>query len=148
MKGQKMIMILLLMSIWCSSLSGGESKAVRDWTCLYRKNFVKNGCVNNNNKKVLFFMEENVTPFTQLVFSWNALRPEEGYFSFFVQVRDAVTKKWGLWHHMVDWGNNIQQSYISKSDGFSSYIYVRLETDDKKGADAFRIKIEPHKAAS
>src|SRR5437764_13392198 len=30
---------------------------------------------------------------------------------------------------------------------FSSYIHVRLETDDKKGADAFRIKVEPHKSA-
>jgi hypothetical protein len=143
-----MIIVLLLLSIWVTSLSGEGNSSINDWTWLYRKNFVENVCARNDDKKSLFFTQENVAPFTQLVFSWNALRPEEGYFSFFVQVRDAATKQWGSWHHMVDWGKDMQQSYLSKSDGFSSYIHVRLETDGKKAADAFRIKVEPHKSAA
>ena len=119
---------------------------VQDWTWIYRKNFVENN--GNKGKKSLWFAKDNVSPFTQLIFSWNAFRPEQGHFSFYVQVRDAATKKWGSWHRMVDWGKGIQQSYVSKSDGLSSYVHVRLETESKKIADAFRIKIEPQNTAS
>jgi hypothetical protein len=121
--------------------------STQNWTWVYRKSFVEN-IENNKNKKSLWFARDNISPFTQLIFSWNAFRPEQGHFSFYVQVRDAATKKWGTWHRMVDWGKGIQQSYMSKSDGFSSYVHVRLETDDKKNADGFRIKIEPKNAAS
>ena len=144
----KMIRVLLLVSMLFIPAFGGESNVNSDWTWLYSKRFTENLRASNRNKKSLLFTQENLSPFTQLVFSWNALRPEEGHFSFFVQVRNAATKKWGSWHHMVDWGKDIQQSYMSKSDGFSSHIHVRLETDDKKGADAFRIKVEPYKSAS
>jgi len=146
-QGEGMAIVLLLLSMWVLPLCGSHNESVTDWTWLYRKNFSHNMQLNSK-KKSLFFIQENLLPFTQLVFSWNALRPEEGYFSFYVQIRDAETKKWGLWHHMVDWGKDLQQSYMSKSDGFSSYVYVRLETNDKKGADAFRIKIIPYNNAS
>ncbi|HLJ31087.1 MAG TPA: C39 family peptidase [Candidatus Babeliales bacterium] len=133
--------LLLALFFWLAPLYAQE---VPQWTWLHRTISVNN---SNNNKKTLMFSRENVQPFTQLVFSWNAVRPLEGYFSFYVQVRDAATKKWGSWHHMVDWGADIQQSYMSKSDGFSSYVHVRLEVDSKKVADAFRIKMEPQKGA-
>jgi hypothetical protein len=67
---------------------------------------------------------------------------------FLVQVRNAETKRWGVWHHMADWGADVQQSYMSKSDGSSSFVHVRLEMDEKKRADAFRIKIIPHEHTS
>ena len=143
---KKMVIVLILMFLWLMPLFGSD--LATDWTWVHRKNFTESIRTVNGNKKVLFFTQDNVSPFTQLVFSWNVVRPAQGYFSFFVQVRDAATKKWGLWHHMVDWGKDVQKSYLSKSDGFSSYVHVRLETDYKKGADAFRIKVEPKKAAS
>ncbi|HJZ23978.1 MAG TPA: C39 family peptidase [Candidatus Babeliales bacterium] len=143
-----MVRIIMLLLIWCMPLHSVNSDSSGDWTWVHRKNFDEKVRVGNVNKKSLLFCQENVKPFTQLVFSWNAIRPEKGHFSFYVQVRDAHTKKWRTWHHMVDWGNNIQQSYVSKSDGFSSYIHVRLEIEDKKHADAFRIKVEPQKSAS
>jgi Peptidase_C39 like family len=99
-------------------------------------------------KKKLFFEKTNVPHFTQLIFSWNALRPATGHFSFYAQVRNAETRQWGKWHHMADWGAGTQQSYMSKSDGFSTFVYVRLEIEDKKKADAFRIKIISHHNAS
>jgi len=117
----------------------------QDWTWLYRKNFAAH---NNTRKTHVFFGKDTVPLFTQLIFSWNVLRPKKGHFSFFVQVRDSQTKKWGQWHHMVDWGADIQKTYMSKSDGVSSYVHVRLELDDKKYADGFRIKIEAVNGAS
>jgi len=79
--------------------------------------------------------------FCQLLFAWNAQRPPAGFFSFFVQARAADTKKWGTWHHAADWGREKQCSYLSPSDGLSSYHHVRLEMDSSVRADAFRIKI-------
>lgn len=143
-----MVKIIMVMFLWLMPLFGSVDEGNRDWTWIYRKNFAENLRAANTNKKSLMFAHDNVSPFTQLIFSWNAFRPEEGHFSFYVQVRDAATKKWGAWHRMVDWGKDVQQSYLSKSDGFSSYVHVRLETENKKGADAFRIKVEPQKSAS
>jgi len=119
-----------------------------DWTWLYKKTFAKSARTLHARKKLLMFEKIGIHPFTQLIVSWNAFRPQKGYFSLYVQVRDAETKKWGIWHHMADWGKDIQQSYMSKSDGYSSYIHVRLELDAKKSADAFKVKIEPEKSAS
>lgn len=143
-----MVRIVVLILMWCIPLHSVNSDELHDWTWVYSKHFDEKIRVGNAHKRSLLFCQENVQPFTQLISSWNAIRPEKGHFSFYVQVRDAHTKKWGIWHQMVDWGNDIQQSYVSKSDGFSSYVHVRLEVDKKKVADAFRIKIEPKKGAS
>lgn len=118
-----------------------------EWTWLHRKMFTDTLRAANISKKSLVFTDETIAPFTQLIFSWNALRPEKGHFSFFAQVRDAATKKWGEWHTMADWGAGVQRSYMSKGDGFSSYAHVRLEIENKKSADGFRIKVEPRDSA-
>ena len=118
------------------------------WAWIHHKNYNAIARITHKTKKMLLFEKENIQPFTQLIFSWNASRPEQGHFSFYVQVRDVATQRWGMWHHMADWGNAIQQSYMSKSDGTSSFVHVRLEIESKKYADAFRIKIIPQKSAS
>lgn len=145
-EGEKMVklgLFLLFSAVPLFSVQVGGT----DWTWLHRKTFAEDVRASNAHKKFLFFSQNSVSHFTQLVFSWNALRPTTGHFSFYAQVRDAATKKWGEWHHMVDWGNAVQRSYVSKSDGFSSYAHVRLEIDNKKVADAFRIKVESNAAA-
>lgn len=92
-----------------------------------------------------------VQPFSQLLFSWNALR-SKGHFSFWVQVRDHITKKWYDWHQAAWWGTdnkgkNIQRSLQSKSKYGTQYLYVRLELPKNRLADAFRIKIRAHNGA-
>lgn len=137
---------MLFFFLWILPLSADNNCA--DWTWTYHKNCNEIARANNRNKKLIFFEQENVNPFTQLVFSWNAIRPQKGYFSFYVQVRDAATQRWGVWHHMADWGANMQQSYVSKSDGFSTFVHVRLEIEKGKAADAFRVKVQPQQSAS
>ena len=139
------IILFLLLSI-VMPLYGGDNN-MSDWTWIYRRTFDEKLRKAHENKKVILFEQFDVPYFTQLIFSWNVLRPSQGYFSFYVQVRNAQTKKWGTWHHMADWGKGIQKSFLSKSDGFSSHVYVRLEIDNKKNADAFRVKIKPHNDA-
>jgi hypothetical protein len=86
-------------------------------------------------------------PFNQFLFCWNATRPKSGYFSFQIKTRDAVTHRWGSWHTMASWGNNIQQSYLSDSDGMSKYVHVRLEMEPPHRADGFAIKVTAHDGA-
>lgn len=92
------------------------------------------------NQSLIFESSTN-NRFTQLLFAWNAQRPATGHFSFYVQVRHADTKQWGKWHHAADWGNGIQCSYESSSDGISKHCYVRHEMESPVHADAFRVKV-------
>jgi len=108
---------------------------------VYRKQFNATQQEANRSKTGIYFSKEGIPHFTQLIFSWNAFRPSSGYFSFFIQARDAASKKWGKWHHMADWGAHIQRSFNSKSDGLTKYVHVRLETEAQKVADAFRLKV-------
>lgn len=113
------------------------------WTWHYHKLLSHDG---QKKRRQRTFTRLDVPAFTQLLFSWNAFRPHVGHYSFYVQVRNARRKTWGPWHKMVDWGNNIQKSYESRSDGTCRYLYVRLETEDDHKADAFRIKMVADRA--
>jgi len=118
-----------------------------NWTWLYTEKYTHNKKNINNRKRQVLFKKENIAPFTQLLLSWNVIRPEKGYFSFYIQVRNAQTKEWGDWYLMANWGSGIQKTYLTKSDGLASCVHVRLEVDQAKAADAFCIKIEPHDGA-
>src|SRR5277367_6349598 len=85
------------------------------WTWLYQKIFSESELKNNGEKKVATFSKEGVTPFTQLVFSWNAFR-DNGHYSFWVKSRNAKTKQWTNWYKMMVWGEGVQRSFDQKGD--------------------------------
>jgi hypothetical protein len=117
-----------------------------EWTWLYRKTIKPAQQAQNAGKKDIIFSRLNVPPFNQLLFSFNAFRPQAGYFSFFVQVQDKNSNKWGIWHKMIDWGADTQRSYMSGTPGKQQYLFVRLELGQRL-AQAFRIKIAPYEQA-
>ncbi len=143
---KRWIMLLIIMSnlTQCTKFNNKSGR----WAWIYRKEFSARQRINNNNKTIALFAKENIPVFSQLMFSWNAIRPIVGYYSFFVSARNAHTKQWGIWHRMIDWGTNVQRSHFGKSDGFTRYVYVRLETENDQVADAFRIKIEACEGAN
>lgn len=112
----------------------------KQWTWLHRKSFTESEQDLNKQKHSLAFAKTDLPEFTQLVFSWNAFRPKKGHFTFYVQVRNATTKKWSKWHRMLTWGAQEQKSFKTQSDGMSSYHHVRLELAHDS-ADAFAIKM-------
>lgn len=118
------------------------------WSRVYHKKLTTEDRQTYRNKSILLFTKEKVFPFSQLLFSWNALRPQQGYFSFYAQVRHGKTKEWDDWHHMIDWGSQVQRSYSSKLANFTNYVHVRLEVTKPILADAFRIKIVAHEGAN
>lgn len=138
------IAVVILLQFYSASLAN----ACDIWSWVYHKILSATERSTNKDKKTLLFGHKDVPSFTQLIFAWNAFRPEKGHFSFWVQARDAVSKEWGKWHKMIDWGNNLQCSYTSPSDGHTQYLHVRLETENNKYADGFRIKVTPHDGAS
>lgn len=128
--------------LMCTAPACGQN----DW--MWRYTFDMNDQAYAQQKTAHVVVEKARIPhFSQLIFSWNAFRPKKGHYTFYVQVRDAHSKRWGTWHHALDWGKDVQRSYARTSDGLSSYAHVRLELDNGRFADAFRVKVVPVKGA-
>lgn len=118
------------------------------WTWLYQKHFTEQEHAQYGKGKTITVMREAAHPYTQLVFSWNAVRPEKGFFSFWVQSRDKESSAWSDWYRMFDWGAGVQCSYMSKEQrGIPQYAHVRLETGSRY-ANAFRVKVIAHDDAA
>lgn len=126
----------------------GGAMGQQQWTWMYKKKFDGNELEALGEKHGLTFFKHDIPAFTQLIFSWNALRPTKGYFTFAAQVRDAHSKKWYSWHKMMAWGAQIQRSFLSEGGDGTAYRHVRLEMDKDLFADGFRIKIQAHDGAN
>jgi len=135
----RQLKLLIFALLFCTTIF---CQSINDWTWCYRKKFSLNQLKGLINKPNVTFTKVNVKHYNQLIFSWNAYRPTNGYLRFWVQPRDAATKSWGAWHKMIDWGTNIQQSYASLNKTEPTYVHVRLEMNKYKLADGFRLKVE------
>lgn len=91
---------------------------------------------------------QKVPLFSQLIVSWNVLRPDNGYFTFAARVRDARTKRWSKWYDMFVWGRCVQRSINVPGDTIASYKHVRLEVNSGHLADGFEVRVTPHGGAS
>lgn len=149
-EGGSMKRLMKLMGLFalCLSSSLVASGALEGWVWNYKKTFTAAQMQANVEKQTLFFEKADIPPFSQLLFSWNAFRPESGFFTFFSRTRDAATKQWGPWHKMIDWGHEVQRSYEDPKHSTSQYLHVRLEVDRNHLADAFIIKIVKNNGAS
>src|SRR5581483_5924340 len=117
------------------------------WTWLYKKTFTQQELREADKHTGITLEKTGIQLFTQLVVSWNALRPEQGYFSFWVQAHDHENNSWSPWHKMMEWGADVQRSYLSNTSRGPSYLHVRLETGNGHFSDGFRIKIIAHDGA-
>ncbi|MEX0940730.1 MAG: C39 family peptidase [Candidatus Babeliales bacterium] len=122
--------------------------SVVPWTWTYTKRFTSEQALQNKEKSKILFSKLSTPQFTQLIFSWNAFRPQNGYFSFHAQVRDVVTKKWYDWHTMMHWGKEEQRSFKEERTQSTNYHHVRLELPKSKKADALRIMVKAQNNAN
>lgn len=124
-----------------------EAQNTEQWTWFHRKVFSDQEQQENTVKSHLAFAKTDLPKFNQLVFSWNALRPQKGHFTFYAQVRNPKTQKWSKWHQMAIWGAQKQKSFETDPDHMSSYHHVRLESKPLL-SDGFAIKVEAHEGAN
>lgn len=113
------------------------------WT----ESIYKKVTIASSTNESIICASDRTSPFTQLVFSWNSLRPERGYFSFWVRARDAKNGKWGSWHRIIDWGSDVQKSYATTSDGIAKHVHVRFEAEPSIRLQGFQIKAKAHSGA-
>ena len=99
-------------------------------------NFIKN--ISANNKTPYIWITKTSTPFNELVFSWNARRPKQGYATFWVSLKYG--RHWSPWHKISEWGSNYQMSFANKRHAFVDTTHVRVQTKQKCLARGFRIK--------
>lgn len=121
--------------------------ADQQWTWYYQSSLPRQVASDAYRKKCVV-SKKNVAPFTQLLFSWNALRPAQGHYTFYGKLRDQKTKQWYDWHKMADWGSDMQVTHCSVHKKKTSYNYVRLEAPNGRSVDGFKIKVEAHGGAS
>jgi hypothetical protein len=90
--------------------------------------------------------EEQLSPFDELMISWNAIRPIGGKFLFYVSVK---TNEWSPWLLYASWGSDGQSSFLSTTADSSVKVYQdALEVMEGKKATAFQIKITSENGAS
>lgn len=114
----------------------------QNWTWLYKKSFNPIEVEAHQYRTNLLFSKENTPLFSQLIFSWNGLKPKKGFYRFKVRVRNAAKKTWYAWHTMAEWGENVQRSFLDKTVFGTQFHHVRLEVPNKHLADALNIKVE------
>lgn len=148
-KQKKRLFFAIVMSIWVVPVlqAQEEQKTVLPWTWVYRKQLGNDTVKARQEHGQILFKKEGTPGFSQLVFSFNALRPK-GYYTFSGKIRDAKTKQWGPLHTMIDWGAEVQRSYLSKKGGATHYAHVRMETEKEHLADGFCITVTAHEGAS
>lgn len=97
--------------------------------------------MNNIQQKGIVVRCMNVSVATQFIFGWNALRPEEAQFTFYMRLHNAKTGQWTEKEHkMVEWGGLSQRSFSNMTD-ISSFLYARLEINPGEYADGFEIRV-------
>jgi hypothetical protein len=87
---------------------------------------------------------EQIPPFNQLIFSWNAHKGDRGYLLFSIQPHLKETETWSAyWYPMGSWGADQCRSFRTENlDDQMAYNYVHLDGINKHYANGFRIKVE------
>lgn len=138
--------IARLVLLFCLLMTNVYCHGEEPWTKAYQKFF--NPPIVQDSYVLSSDLEKwNVISFKQLIFCWNAYRPNKGFYEFYGRVRDKGNKKWLAWHKMAEWGNSIQRSFNDRKPG-SHYAHVRLEVQDGRYADAFQIRVNARQGAS
>ncbi len=86
------------------------------------------------------WIEERLTPFDEMMLSWNAKRPLNGQYIFQVSVK--VDDKWSEWMPYASWGSDGQAGFLGEAKGFPAKVYQdAILVFDEKKATGFQIKV-------
>ena len=89
---------------------------------------------------VKIWVEENTKPFTELIISWNALRPIQGSFVFKGSVK--TINGWGPWYKFAEWKKDSQLTFFNSRATDVHVKSVRLEVQRNMLGHGFRVMVE------
>ncbi len=139
----------LIMGMLVTGASVGRLAAdIAQWSRLYYHNLSNAERAQLQTRSKNVFIKEFRFPVTQMLLSWNALRPHHGYLSFSIQVRDQATGRWSDWMHAAEWGAGVQRSFHTEPLFGPTFNNVRLDMPSHHLADACRVAVQAHGGAS
>ncbi len=97
------------------------------------------------DKNTVKWEQKNADPFSELIVSWNALRPSRGYLAIWVSVLHQG--RFSRWHHLADWGHKVQKTYLDNNDSIVHTKHNRVELLHGNLARGFKIKVVAHGGA-
>ena len=100
------------------------------WTTTYIKKLNFDNLVNTSQLK----FSKKTPLFTQLVFSFNSLRPSKGKFTFFVQAF-VSGRGWTPLYKAMEWGDGVQQTFLSEPENVVDHLHAH-------GVQILRLLIE------
>jgi len=88
------------------------------------------------------WVEDNILPFDELMLTWNAKRPIDGKYLFYVSAK--VAGRWSPWLLYAIWGSDGQCSFKNAAECSPVRVFQdAFAISDGKKATGFQIKIVP-----
>lgn len=102
-------------------------------------------CMEQHKKEaVLFWRKKTPMPFSELILSWNASRPQKGTFSFYANIRHH---SWSGWKKIAEWGKNGQKTFGNTKNRYVHAKHVRVEMQKRRVGFSYQIKVVARKGA-
>lgn len=98
-------------------------------------------CAANIEGNEYIWEEKKTMPATEFVLSWNASRPKQGYYAFYVRLK---RKGWTDWRKSAEWGCDRQRSFFEERRIEQK---IRLLPEEARVITAFQVKIVACKGA-
>lgn len=94
---------------------------------------------SDRTRQELIWESSELAPFNELILTWNATRPEEGRYSFFISLYQ--NGQWSPWLYSSEWGD-LGQIIFNDAPEDSFAVTYRDGAKPKKGfATGFRIRV-------
>lgn len=101
--------------------------------------------VFQNRKQEVVWAQEVTDPFRELIISWNALRPTQGYITILGRIK--CIGKWTDWQLLAKWSGDSQRTFGNKTNALARAKCSRFETMRGYEGRGFQVKAVFHDGA-
>jgi len=106
--------------------------------------YIFDGEIDSDQEFFIWECEPNFH-FTELILSWNAMRPESGKMTFWVNVKHS---SWAGWQRLAEWGASSQRTFVNKLNRYVHTTHSKVELKKGQLGTAFKVKVVFQKGAN
>lgn len=99
--------------------------------------YIFEGEIDPGQKSFIWECEPNF-PFTEFILSWNAMRPECGKLTFWVNIKH---NSWAGWQRLAEWGATSQRTFVNKLNRYVHTTHSKVELKKGQLGRAFQVKV-------